>query len=130
MYLASARTSHWAAIDGDADGWMAFLDPWPDLDRTLDAITRLRNGIPPPIALRIDLTLGEGAPRLEERGRLHCRVSDRPLCSRGCATTRSSTSCSAWSTRILSESCGRSAPCGTTPPDWRETDVGPGTRAD
>ena len=76
MYLASARTSHWAAIDGDADVWMAFLDPWPDLDRTLDAITRLRNGIPPRVALRIDLTLGEGAPRLEERGRLHCRVSD------------------------------------------------------
>jgi alkanesulfonate monooxygenase SsuD/methylene tetrahydromethanopterin reductase-like flavin-dependent oxidoreductase (luciferase family) len=76
MYLASARTSHWAAIDGDADGCMAFLEPWPDLDRTSDAITRVRNGIPPPVTLRIDLTLGEDAPRLEERGRLHCRVSD------------------------------------------------------
>ena len=75
MYLASARTSHWAAIDGDADVWMAFLDPWPDLDRTLDAITRLRNGVPPPVALRMDLT-HEGPPRLEERGRLHCGVSD------------------------------------------------------
>jgi hypothetical protein len=55
---------------------MAFLEPWPELDRTLDAITRLRNGVPPPVALRIDLTLHEGPPRLEERGRLHCRVSD------------------------------------------------------
>lgn len=76
MYLASARTTHWSAIDGDADGWMAFLEPWLDLERTLDAITRTRSGAAPPVALRIDLSLGDDPLRLEERGRLHCRVSD------------------------------------------------------
>ncbi|MEP6649268.1 MAG: LLM class flavin-dependent oxidoreductase [Lapillicoccus sp.] len=72
LYLASARRSHWAAIDGDADGWMAFLDGWPLLDQTLSAVTMTRGGNAPPMAVRVDLTLDGGPFRLGERGRLHC----------------------------------------------------------
>ncbi|HEU4330850.1 MAG TPA: hypothetical protein VFR40_06995 [Lapillicoccus sp.] len=76
MYLASARSSHWSAIGGDADGWLAFLEPWATFDRSLAAITHTRSGNPPPIAKRIDLTLADGPPSLGERGRLRCCPSD------------------------------------------------------
>lgn len=89
MYLASARQSHWSSIDGDADGWMAFLEPWSDLERNLSAISSTRSGTPPPTALRVDLSLEHSTPWLAERGRLHCspahlaevfhRLSDYPV---------------------------------------------------
>ena len=71
-----ARSSHWSAIGGDADGWLAFLEPWATFDRSLAAITQARSGNPPPIAVRIDLTLADGPPSLGERGRLRCCPSD------------------------------------------------------
>lgn len=54
MFLASARRSHWEAIGGHADGWMAFAAAPGEMSTTLDMI-RSVHGQDLPLALRVDL---------------------------------------------------------------------------
>ncbi len=78
MFLASARRSHWEAIEGEADGWMAFATARRQLDTDLIMISSVCGGIPP-LALRLDLHL---LPDHDAPATLPTPVRGRVACTR------------------------------------------------